>query len=31
MINSIKRFFEINIYTTSKDTFVTGDKQFGYY
>ena len=29
MINNIKGFFEVNIYTTSKDTFVTG--KFGFY
>ena len=31
MINSIKGFFEINLYTTSKDTFVTGSLDFTSY
>ena len=31
MINSIKGFFEINIYTASKDPFVTGSSDFTIY
>ena len=31
MINSIKGFFEINIYITSKDSFVTGSLDFTVY